>query len=394
MDYYEAVIVGGGPAGLMAAKKASENGAQILLLEKESYFGRKVCAGGITKQTLVDSEISASPDFIENEILGAWVHGPDARNKVIIDADSIGWGKGYIINKPNFLREMAETAESKGAEIKLNSAVSCITRRDDSIVVTIEGEEGSSQIACKILLGCDGFGSIVAKSFRVADEVEMTSCIQYVMGNCDLQDEHLIEIYLGRTVAPLGYLWIFPKGKGITNVGLSAKGVNGKEMLDKFIAGDKRLKDAQILKVGSAPIVASGQLRNVVSENLMICGESAGQVIPLTGAGIHTALVAGKVAGEVCARAIEENDFSKRRLSVYADSYHLAYGRQIENSLKVSQIYERLDDNDLNRLVEVLGAKDLADLASGLDVGRIVEMLLKHPLFSSRVFGLLFREAL
>jgi len=394
LDYYEAVIVGGGPAGLMAAKKASENGAQVLLLEKESHFGRKVCAGGITKQALVDSEISESPDFIENEIFGAWVHGPDARKKIMIDADSIGWGIGYIINKPNLLREMAEAAESKGAEIKLNSAVNSVARRDNAIVVTAQREEGSSQIACKILLGCDGFASVVAKSFCAADEVEVTSCIQYVMGNCDLQDKHLAEIYLGRTTAPLGYLWIFPKGKGIANVGVGVKGVNGKEMLDKFIAGDKRLKDAQILKVGSAPIVTSGQLRNVVSENLMICGESAGQVIPLTCAGIHTALIAGKIAGEVCARAIKENDFSKRRLSDYAHSYHLAYGRQIENSLKAAQIYKRLDDNDLNRLIEVLSAKDLADLASGLDLGRIVEMLLKHPLLSSRVLGLLFQEAL
>jgi len=394
LDYYEAVIVGGGPAGLMAAQKASENGAQVLLLEKEPYFGRKVCAGGITKQTLVDSEISASPDFIENEIFGACVHGPDARNKVIIDADSIGWRKGYIINKPNFLREMAQAATSKGAEIKLNSAVSRVTRRDNAIVVTTEGEEGISQVACKTLLGCDGFASVVAKSFCFADEVEMMSCIQYSMSNCDLQDEHLIEIYLGRTIAPLGYLWIFPKGKGIANVGVVVRGMNAKEMLDRFIAGDKRLKDSEILKVGSAPIVTSGQRRNVVSDNLMICGESAGQVVPLTGAGIHTALIAGKIAGEVCARAVEENDLSKKRLSDYVHSYYLAYGRQIENSLKVAQIYRRLDDDDLNRLLEVLGAKDLANLASGLDVGRIVEMLLKHPLLSSKVLGLLFQETL
>jgi digeranylgeranylglycerophospholipid reductase len=394
LDHYEAVIVGGGPAGLMAAKKAAENGAQVLLLEKESYFGRKVCAGGITKQTLVDSEISESPDFIENEILGACVHGPDARKEIMIDADSIGLGKGYIIDKPNFLREMAEAAESKGAEIMLNSAVSSVVRRDNAVVVTTQREEDSCEIACKILVGCDGFGSLVAKSFGFAGEVEMMSCIQYVMGNCDLQDEHSIEIYLGRMTAPLGYLWIFPKGKEIANVGVSVRGTNPKEMLDKFIAGDKRLRDSEILKIGSAPIVTSGQLRNVVLDNLMICGESAGQVIPLTAAGIHTALIAGKIAGEVCARAIEENDFSKRRLYAYADSYHLAYGRQIENSLKVTGIYKRLDDNDLNRLIEVLSAKDLADLASGLDLGRIVEMLLKHPLLSSRVFGLLFQEAL
>jgi len=49
LDCYEALIAGGGPAGLMAAKKTTENGAQVLLLEKESYFGRKVCAGGISK---------------------------------------------------------------------------------------------------------------------------------------------------------------------------------------------------------------------------------------------------------------------------------------------------------------------------------------------------------
>lgn len=214
MDYYEAVIVGGGPAGLMAAKKAAENGAQVLLLEKENHFGRKICAGGITKQALVDSEIPAPSDFIENEIFGACVHGPDPRKKIMIDADSIGWGKGYIINKQNFLREMAEAAASKGAEIKLDSAVSSVTRREEGMVVTAGREGGVAQIACKILLGCDGFASVVAKSFCFTEGVEMMSFVQYTLSNCDLQDEHLIEIYLGRTVAPLGYLWVFSMGKG------------------------------------------------------------------------------------------------------------------------------------------------------------------------------------
>lgn len=182
-------------------------------------------------------------------------------------------------------------------------------------------------------------------------------------------------------------------GKGIANVGVSVRGVNTKEMFDRFIATDDRLRNSEILRIGSASIVTSGQLQNMVSDTLMICGESAGQVIPLTGAGIQTALIAGKIAGEVYARAIEENDLSEKRLSDYAESYNLTCGRQIERSLRFTQIYERLDDNDLNRLIEVLGAKDLANLASGLDAGRIVEMLSKQPLLSSRVCSLLLQEA-
>ncbi len=393
MDYYEAVIVGGGPAGLMAATKAAGNGAQVLLLEKASDFGVKVCAGGMTKQALIDSEMSASPDFIENEISGAYVHGPGVRKKIVIDANLIGWGEGYIIDKPSFLRRMAEVAASNGAEIKLDSTVIGVTRRDNMMLVTVVGEEGTSQIGCKILLGCDGFASVVAKSFSLTDRVEMASCFQYTLSNCDFDDEHLIEIYLGRSIAPLGYLWIFPRGKGIANVGVGVRGANAKEMLDEFIKTDKRLRDSDVLKVGSAPVVISGQIRNVVLDNLMICGESAGQVIPLTCAGIHTALIAGKTAGEVCAKAIEENDLSGNRLSEYAEKYNLAYGRQIEYSRKVAEIYKRLDDNDLNRLMEILGAKDLVNLASGVDVGRIVEMLLKHPVFSLKVGSLLFKEA-
>jgi digeranylgeranylglycerophospholipid reductase len=167
---------------------------------------------------------------------------------------------------------------------------------------------------------------------------------------------------------------------------VSLRGTNAKEMLDKFIAGDRRLKDSQILNVGSASIVTSGQLSNLVSDNLMICGESAGQVIPLTGAGIQTALIAGKIAGEVCGRAIEEKDYSEKRLYDYPYSYDLAYGKRIKNSLRVAEIYKRLDDNDLNLLMEVLGSKDLANLTVGLDLGRIVKMLLTH-LFSHQGFA-------
>ena len=55
--------------------------------------------------------------------------------------------------------------------------------------------------------------------------------------------------------------------------------------------------------MSGAPVTVSGQLKKIVQDNIALCGESAGQVIPLTGAGIHTGLISGKTAGEVVVEA-------------------------------------------------------------------------------------------
>lgn len=385
VEIYDAVVVGGGPAGLMAARKLAENGVDTILFEKDAELGRKPCAEAISERGLLDAEVQNKTSFVVNEIRGALVHPPDEKRYIEI----LGGGrfqKGYIIDKPKFLGELADLARSKGAKIKLGARVVDARREGSSIKLAVKEGTRVEEAAGKVVLGCDGYSSLIARKFFDTSKIEYISCAQYSLLNCEIEDEHLLRFYLGSSVAPLGYLWIFPKGNGAANVGVGVRRGSPKPYLDKFIKEHPSMfRSAKPEKFGGAPVIISGQLPKITDDNLMLCGEAAGQVIPLTGAGIHTGIVAGKIAGAVAAEAIKSGNVTEEALLPYKNKFDEIFGASIKRSLKAMRVFERLPDEDLNRLANLLSGEDVIDLANGLNVERVARKLLSHPILAAKV---------
>jgi len=88
-------------------------------------------------------------------------------------------------------------------------------------------------------------------------------------------------------------------------------------------------------------------ISNDVLDGVIFIGDAAGTVIPLTGAGIHSSVAAGKIAGEVAAKAALENNNSRERLLEYRRRYDEYWGLRIKKSLKAMRVLENLPDEDL-----------------------------------------------
>src|SRR6266704_1305108 len=206
------------------------------------------------------------------------------------------------------------------------------------------------------------------------------------MINCRLEDEAKPEIYIGHKKAPAGYIWIFPKGKSTANVGIGLKGSGAKMLLDKFLQEHSSVfGDAKIERSQAAPVPVGGEIEEYVTANMMLCGDAAGQVIPLTGAGIHTSMVAGKIAGEVAGKAAVEGDVSSKRLQTYKERFDTLWGEKISNSLKALESFERFSDEELNVITDYLDGQDLIEMAHGFSPSRAVSLLVKHPILAITV---------
>jgi len=377
---YDAIIVGGGPAGLVAARVIAEKGFKVTLLEKELHLGTKPCGEACSLRTLTDSSADPKGDFIAQEIKGALIYAPGGKS-VSLEGQS---GVGYILNKALFLQHLASRAAEAGADILMNHPVVDLERKGGLINVRTRGME----LETSLVLGADGFASTVAKrlGFEKLGERELITCIQYLMVNCNLNNEQKVEFYLGREVAPLGYVWVFPKGKRKANVGIGVRGSPAKPYLDKFIKDHPKVfAKARAIGIEAAPVTIGGLLERIVDDNVMLIGEAAGQVIPLTGAGIHSGIAGGQMAAQTAIDALEEGAFSRGNLMSYPRRYNEHWGKRIRDSLKALRVIERLGDDDLNMLAEVIDSEDILDLANGLDIARVSRKFLRHPLFSLKI---------
>lgn len=172
----------------------------------------------------------------------------------------------------------------------------------------------------------------------------------------------------------------FPKNEKMAEVGVGVRGAPAKLFLDKFINDFKdELGDAEIIDYRGAPVPIGGLIEKNVVDGAIIIGDPAGTVIPLTGAGIHSSVAAGIIAGEVAAKAALENNNSRVRLMEFKQRYDEYWGNRIRKSLRAMRVLENLPDEMLDELADVLSDQDILDLANGLDVKRVAFKLLSHP---------------
>ena len=366
---YDVVVVGAGPAGIPAAINSSKYGAKTLLLEKnEVIMARKPCGEATSLNTFRDMGIEPKPYIVLHKVIPR-VYAPNGKYINISNTST------YSINKTMYLQELALRAAEEGAEIHVRERVENIVRHGDQLKV----KTNRDMYIARVVIGADGYNSIVARCMGVREKSEPIPTVVYLMVNIRLEDYETARFYLGRDVAPKGYAWIFPRGEKVAEVGIGVRGGRAKDYLDRFIKRHSdELGSGQIIDYRGAVVPIGGLINENIGDNFILIGDAAGTVIPLTGAGIHASGVAGLAAGKVAAEAISENNVSRSFLSRWRIEYR-EWIDKIRFSLKVMRFLERLGDKELNELADILEPDDIVRLANGIGVGDVARRLLRRP---------------
>jgi len=391
----DVAVVGAGPAGSAAARAAAERGADVLLLEEHSRVGLpNHCAEGLSLNGFRDAGLEPSSNVVSQKIARGRVYAPNGKYLELASTDWVG----YTINRDTFDRVLSEMAVGAGASLMTETKVSEVIREKGAVSGVSAASRGERlRVDARVVIGADGFASTVRSSAGLGRWFpDAVSCAQYRLAGISLEEPDVIEFYLGSKVAPGAYAWVFPKSGVAANVGLGVRRTNTEPAiayLRRFMDSDERFKGAKVVGVGGGVTPISGVIDRIVDDGLMLVGDAAGQLIPCTGAGVHTGVVAGRIAGEVAANAVEERDVGTSRLSEYERRFDAIMGKQIRDSRRVVDMLDRFSDEDLNALAEVVTSEDVLALANGYDVARVIARIVaRSPLKIIRLMAAYMRR--
>jgi digeranylgeranylglycerophospholipid reductase len=174
----------------------------------------------------------------------------------------------------------------------------------------------------------------------------MESCAQYVVGGIQL-DPDAIYLHFGDQVAPGGYAWVFPKGVGVANVGLGIVALRGqgkpaRAWLDAYL--ERWFPGAVRTAYTVGGVIVHTTVKRTVADALLLCGDAAHMVNPLSGGGIVNAMKAGRLAAHTAVAALAAGDTSAERLQPYHTAWMDLLGNDHLRFYRVKEALNKLDD--------------------------------------------------
>jgi len=293
MDY-DVVVIGLGPAGVIATINAAKEGAKVLAIEKRKNIENSIpcCAEGIVSGVLEDHSIPVSSKYIANTFDKIDYKLPNSKEVSL----PIG---GYILHKEKFEQHLIDRASMEGAEIRLGCEVKKFASPDKIYLASGEIVRG------KLIIACDGYPSRIAKDTGL-DEIlqrkDIAICKQCTLEGIDV-DRKTIKLFWWHKYSPGGYIWIFPKARDIANIGIAVipmNGINTDKLLKSFIK--EEFPKGRIIREirGVGPITKP--ITNPIKGQVLFAGESAYHVMAMTCGGIGSSMLAGKFAGQTAGK--------------------------------------------------------------------------------------------
>jgi digeranylgeranylglycerophospholipid reductase len=347
------LVVGSGPAGSTAARYATEYGAQVMIIERRSEVGVPVRCGELIPSveeisgmfpnlTDAGSLFDVPQNLRVREVEGIRLENPKGK-RTLLDFT------GYTTDRDRFDQYLAREALKVGVDIIKNCQFKGIK---DGCAVTSCGD-----IEYKVIIGADGPGSRVARSLGLPkNNMPYPAVTAQAKGDF----EPYVQMFFGG-IAPGAYGWIIPKnGQANVGIGFSPRFSSG-TLTDYFDKFSRKHEFEIISKMEGKYVPSEGAISNTVSDNGMVVGDAAGQVISVNGGGVPLALIAGRACGQVAGDNIQ----SGRALTDYQEIWRSV----LEKPLKTASFNKKLadtfafgSDRRTALCMELLGARRMGNL--------------------------------
>lgn len=396
---YDLIIVGGGPAGAVAALYARRSGLSVLLLDKARFPRDKVCGDALSGKAVTilrDLGLLDKVADLPGALINVVTFGSPKHVHIEIDlrrSSRPDLSTGYVIRREVFDYFMFREARQAADHTIEGFTVKDVLREEGRVTGVIgSGEDGTQQtFRCRVLLGADGFNSIVARKLDLYQHDPrhwVVALRQYYRNVKDLDNQ--IELHFIDEVIP-GYFWIFPIEDNLANVGIGmlheyikANDVDLRVALKNAVRSEafrERFDGAEPLEEPIGWNLPVGSLhRTNHGDGFMLLGDAAGLIDPFTGEGIGNAFYSAKFAVDTAREAIDANDVS----ASFLRRYDRTLWNEIGDELKTSHRLQRIGRSRklLNFVInKAARSEDVRDTIMGMIVDEVPKRRLANPFY-------------
>lgn len=372
---YDVIVIGAGPAGSTAAYEIAGAGHSVLMVDRRERPGTPVyCAEAVSRPPF-EKLLQPKPEWICASIEKIRIVGPHGSELNIHHKDA-----GYILDRSRFDYDLAGQAVEAGCQLECRTIATRLFRKGDRFnSVELTGPTGErTRAEASVFIAADGAESVIARSAGMRNGLELEeteSLLQYRLEDISV-DPECVEFHMGNSVAPEGYLWVFPKSASSANVGLgistpSKRSEKLEILLRDFI--ERGFGGGKVVGKTCGLVPKYQGKDRFRTANLLVVGDAARALDSLTGAGIISALMSGRYAGQAAAAYIEGrvNDLDEIE-HLYPKRFLDVKGEELAIYLKLRNVYRNLNDGDFSDIIEALNEHFSNNSVYGVNAGRLL----------------------
>ncbi len=381
---YDAIIVGAGPSGLIAAHSIARNGHRVLVLEEHNQVGiPDHCAGLVSSSGIKKLGLVPPADVIQNTVEAARIYSPSGYSLLV----ERGKREALVIDRRRFDAWLASRALEVGAELKTNCKVKSAKKLEGGEYrVDYTCNDSVEEAVARVVLNAEGSRGVISRSLGLPSIPRSSKypAFQYEVSGISI-DKNVVEMFYGRNISKGFFAWIIPLSSDSARVGIASKD-RAKQRLQSCMKTHpvmrKRLRGMTIDRSLGGVVLIGQPQKKTADSGAVNLGDAAGFVKATTGGGV---IIGGTSASSAGARVSRELSHTKGEINLsFLDAL---WGSSLRRELWTMYIAQKIlmsfSDKGLDELVKGAARTGILDIIrkeGDMDLQRrVILRLLRSP---------------